>query len=213
MRTFLISDGKDSHSPGWESIDNHKELIASPIYKDLIGALSSCIDLTQPRTDIVHFSFDTKLEDIISAPDTEFTLLKLKEGKSAEEFLKLYSETLQPLLKPNPAKGLVAAGDIGSGIEQPGLYLIPLGWESKEVGDTLAMPFTRRRLNRSLETPNRGIGRGSSGQIHWIGRSGGLGLLCGRQAYKGLRICVKVIEMYSNLYCSSSVLMIMLRHL
>ncbi len=81
--------------------------------------------------DVKHFTFEGKLEDVTSAPDTEFALFRLQEGKASGDAVKPYNEILLPRLKRT--KGWLGASGFGSCIEEKGLYLIALGWESKEV--------------------------------------------------------------------------------
>ncbi len=99
-------------------------------YDELLAALKASL---APNTglDLKHYTFEGKLEDVISAPDTEFASFQLQEGMTHEEALKLYNNILLPRFKKT--KGWVASSGIGQCIEEKGLYLLALGWESKEV--------------------------------------------------------------------------------
>ncbi|KAF9019011.1 hypothetical protein BDZ89DRAFT_1139604 [Hymenopellis radicata] len=74
---------------------------------------------TTTSLDMKHFTFAGKLEDVTStAPDTEFALFRLQDGKTSED------------------AGCWELAAWGLAFEEKGLYLLALGWESKELHES-----------------------------------------------------------------------------
>ncbi|KAF9019009.1 hypothetical protein BDZ89DRAFT_1139603 [Hymenopellis radicata] len=118
---------------GWQSVEAHKAIMANKTaYDEILAALRPCL-AADTGVEFKHFTFEGKLEDVTSAPDTEFVAFQLPETMAHAEAVKLYNEILLPRFKKT--KGWVGASGIGPCIEEKGLYLMALGWESKEAYD------------------------------------------------------------------------------
>ncbi|KAF8919011.1 hypothetical protein CPB85DRAFT_1535167 [Mucidula mucida] len=80
---------------GWESIERHKELMADKEISEKVSPVLLACFTPDSDLDVKHFTFEGKLEDVTSAPDTEFALFRLQEGKHPGR-----CETLQRILLP-----------------------------------------------------------------------------------------------------------------
>jgi hypothetical protein len=110
----------------WESHEHFKTMVALPGFPKITG-LSGAM---KARPTIVNVPFEESPEAALGAGSTEVLAATLKAGKTAQD-LEVARNALLAKLADEPACIMPAA--VGETIEEPGKFIVLLGWTSADV--------------------------------------------------------------------------------
>ena len=112
----------------WETYEAHKTLMDSPEYPALIEKLKP--GLGGPLV-MNHIPLNVDVTNALSAPVTEVITSKLKDGKAKDGQLDESTAFFTKAL--NEAVGAHPPIVVGESKENPGTFIVLIGWDSVEV--------------------------------------------------------------------------------
>lgn len=112
----------------WETYEAHKTLMDSPEYPALIEKLKP--GLGGPLV-MNHIPFNEDVTNALSAPTTEVITSKLKDGQAKDALLDESASTFTKAL--NEAAGVHPPAAVGESKENPGTFIVLIGWDSVEA--------------------------------------------------------------------------------